>query len=60
MKNKLKVEIYRTARYVGDDSPDFEPLKRYRGEFIVFDNGILFRYRSKVYQSGLGNWEFNR
>lgn len=58
MKNKLKVEIHNSARYIGDDSPDFESMKKYRGEFIVFDYGILFRYRSKVYQSGLGNWEF--
>ena len=37
MKNKLKVEIYHKARYVGDDSPEFEPLKIYRGEWLVDD-----------------------
>lgn len=55
---KLKVDVYRSARYVGDDDTTFEPMKTYRGDFIRFDNGILFRYRSKVYQSGLANWEF--
>ena len=43
---------------MGDDSPEFEPLKIYRGEWIVFQWGILMRHRTKFYQSGLGNWEF--
>ena len=43
---------------MGDDSPEFEPLKIYRGEWIVFQWGILMRYRTKFYQSGLDNWEF--
>lgn len=60
MQQKLKVEIYHVGRYVGPDTPEFEPLKRYRGEFIVFDRGILFRHRTKVYQSGLENWRFER
>ena len=30
MKNKLKVEIYHKARYVGNDSPEFEPLKPHK------------------------------
>ena len=58
MKNKLKVEIYHKASYVGDDSSEFEPLKIYRGEWLVFQWGILMRHRTKFYQSGLGNWEF--
>lgn len=60
MKNKLKVEIYKVGRYVGPDCPEFEPLKRYRGEFLVFEHGILFRHRTNVYQSGLENWRFER
>lgn len=60
MKNKLKVEIYRAARYIGDDCPEFEPMKRYKGEFIVFEHDILFRHRTTVYQSGLENWVFER
>lgn len=60
MQQKLKVEIYSIGRYVGPDCPEFEPLKRYRGEFLVFDHGILFRHQSKVYQSGIDNWRFER
>lgn len=43
---------------MGDDSPEFEPLKIYRGEWLVFQWGILMRHRTKFYQSGLANWEF--
>ena len=58
MKNKLKVEIYHKARYVGGNGSEFESLKIYRGEWIVFQWGILMRHRTKFYQSGLANWEF--
>lgn len=58
MKNKLKAAIYFKGRYVGDTA-EFENGKIYRGDFIVFDYGILFRNGSKIYQSGIKNWEFN-
>lgn len=54
----MKTKHHKKARYWGADNGLFEVGKAYRGDFYEFAHGILFRYRTKVYQSGKANWEF--
>ena len=57
-KRGMKIKHHKKARYWGEDNGLFEVGKVYRGDFYEFAHGILFRYRTRVYQSGKANWEF--